>query len=116
MSDKFLVLSIAEDAATNTPIAQEGDVVTISWRCMDQDGNLLGHSDEEDDPTTFEVGTGDIVGNKLFEAFDEAVRGLSLGERVNIRVRSCELRSLPYRHMTLHCDCNAIFFDCPLNL
>lgn len=36
---------------------------------------------------TFEVGAGDIVGNNLFQAFDEAVRGLAVGDRVRIKVR-----------------------------
>jgi hypothetical protein len=34
-----------------------------------------------------QVGTGDIVGNPVFEAFDEAVRGMAVGETVTIKAR-----------------------------
>eukprot|EP00889_Picochlorum_renovo_P003315 jgi/Picre1/30345/NNA_005709.t1 len=44
-------------------VAKEGDVVTVHWACW----------------------AGDIVGNQLFEAFDEAVRGLSVGETIGIK-------------------------------
>lgn len=67
--------------------AEEGDIVTLTWRCLDDDGNVIGDSDEGEEPTTFEVGAGDIVGNRLFEAFDEAIRGVAVGEMVRIKVR-----------------------------
>ncbi len=66
--------------------AVEGDIVTVHWVCINEDGEVLESSRASDEPTTFEVGTGDIVGNRLFEAFDEVVRGMSLGETVSIRV------------------------------
>jgi FKBP-type peptidyl-prolyl cis-trans isomerase 2 len=52
---------------------------------MNQDGEELENSRvSADEPTTFEVGAGDIVGNRLFEAFDDAVRGLAVGEIASI--------------------------------
>ena len=66
--------------------AVEGDVVTVHWACMNENGEVLESSRASDEPTTFEVGTGDIVGNKLFEAFDEVVRGMALGEQVALKV------------------------------
>ena len=68
-----------------TPRAQEGDIVTIHWSCLNEQGEVLETSKTADEPTTFEVGAGDIVGNQLFEAFDEAVRGLSVGESLGIK-------------------------------
>lgn len=68
-------------------IAQEGDVVTVHWACMNEQGEVLESSRTAGEPTTFQVGAGDIVGNQLFEAFDEAVRGLSVGETIGIKVR-----------------------------
>lgn len=74
-------------AAAAAPMrAVEGDIVTIHWVCINEDGEVLESSRASDEPTTFEVGAGDIVGNRLFEAFDEVVRGMSLGETVSIRV------------------------------
>jgi FKBP-type peptidyl-prolyl cis-trans isomerase 2 len=65
--------------------AQEGDIVTIHWSCLNDQGEVIDSSKTAGEPTTFEVGAGDIVGNQLFEAFDEAVRGLSPGETIGIK-------------------------------
>ena len=65
--------------------AQEGDIVTIHWSCLNDQGEVIDSSKATGEPTTFEVGAGDIVGNQLFEAFDEAVRGLSPGETIGIK-------------------------------
>lgn len=64
----------------------EGDIVTLHWTCSNEDGEVLESSRPSNDPATFEVGAGNIVGNRIFEAFDEAVRGLAIGETVSIRV------------------------------
>lgn len=65
--------------------AEVGDVVSIHWACLDEHGATIETSQTSGEPTTFEVGAGDIVGNELFEAFDEAVRGLSVGETIGIK-------------------------------
>ena len=65
--------------------AQVGDTVTLHWSCLDDHGNVMESSRTSGEPTTFEVGAGDIVGNELFEAFDEACRGLSVGETIGIK-------------------------------
>ena len=65
--------------------AEVGDVVSIHWACLDDTGATIETSRTSGEPTTFEVGAGDIVGNELFEAFDEAVRGLSIGETIGIK-------------------------------
>lgn len=69
----------------------EGDIVSLHWRCMNEGGEVLESSDASGEPTTFEVGAGDIVGNPVFEAFDEAVRGMAVGESatITVRVRRC---------------------------
>ena len=74
--------------------AVEGDIVTLHWRCINEDGAVLESTRASDEPTTFEVGAGDIVGNRVFEAFDEAVRGLSVGESATIKV-GCAPRRVP---------------------
>jgi FKBP-type peptidyl-prolyl cis-trans isomerase 2 len=74
-------------ASTDPPArkAEVGDTVSIHWACLDDQGNTIETSRTSGEPTTFEVGAGDIVGNELFEAFDEAVRGLSVGETIGIK-------------------------------
>lgn len=47
---------------------------------------MLESSRANDEPATFEVGAGDVVGNNLYQAFDEAVRGLAVGDKVRIKV------------------------------
>jgi hypothetical protein len=51
--------------------AEVGDVVSIHWACLDERGATIETSRTSGEPATFEVGAGDIVGNELFEAFDE---------------------------------------------
>ena len=77
-------------ASEDTTKAQEGDIVTIHWSCLNEQGDVLETSKTAEEPTTFEVGAGDIVGNQLFEAFDEAVRGLTVGETIGIKANGGE--------------------------
>lgn len=67
--------------------AVEGDIVALHWRCINEAGEVLESSRATDEPTSFEVGAGDVVGNRLFEAFDEAVRGMAVGDTATLRVR-----------------------------
>ncbi len=77
-------------AATPEPVcAVEGDIVTMHWQCINEAGEVLESTRTTDEPTTFEVGAGDVVGNRLFEAFDEAVRGMAVGDNATLRVRTC---------------------------
>jgi len=41
---------------------------------------VLESSRDAGEPLTFEVGAGEMMGNKLFQGFDEAVRGLAVGQ------------------------------------
>lgn len=43
---------------------------------------------EPNEPITFEVGAGDIMGNALFQAFDEAVRGLVAGDSAVVQAKA----------------------------
>lgn len=49
---------------------------------------ILESSRSSEEPATFEIGAGDVVGNNLYQAFDEAVRGLAVGDSVKIKVES----------------------------
>jgi FKBP-type peptidyl-prolyl cis-trans isomerase 2 len=83
--------SSPDNNSTAPLVAVEGDIVEIHWTCMNQNGEELENSRlSADEPTTFEVGAGDIVGNRLFEAFDDAVRGLAVGEIASIRAQGGE--------------------------
>lgn len=65
-----------------------GDTVFIHYICRDEDGNVVDDSAEsEDHPVSFEVGAGEITGNPLFQAFDEAIRGLPLGSTTVLEAR-----------------------------
>lgn len=75
---------------SSPPVVTEGDIVTLNWKCFNEEGELLESSDQSEEPTTFEVGAGDIVGNRLFEAFDEAVRGLTVGDMTRIKAEGGE--------------------------
>ena len=60
-------------------VAMDGDTVVIHYICRDEEGNVVDDSAGSEDPVSFEVGAGEITGNPLFQAFDEAIRGLPLG-------------------------------------
>ncbi|KAK9846576.1 hypothetical protein WJX81_006929 [Elliptochloris bilobata] len=64
----------------------------VHYVCRDEDGNLIDTSREQGEPVTFEVGAGEAVGNPLFQAFDAAVRGLSLGETTTLEAQGGEWR------------------------
>ena len=84
----YLLFLNADTGTAPAPMltAEEGDIVALHWSCVNEAGEELDSSRASDDPTTFEVGAGNIVGNRLFEAFDEAVRGMTLGESAVIKV------------------------------
>ncbi|KAG2447304.1 hypothetical protein HYH02_007634 [Chlamydomonas schloesseri] len=47
----------------------------------DEDGKVLQSSETDlGEPLSFEVGAGDMMGNRLFQGFDEAVRGMAVGQ------------------------------------
>jgi FKBP-type peptidyl-prolyl cis-trans isomerase 2 len=76
----------AGDAAAPL-LAAPGDTVTLHWRCVDEEGKELESSAAAGAPLSFEVGAGDVVGNPVFETFDEAVRGRGAGEAVAVTAR-----------------------------
>ncbi|GLI68339.1 hypothetical protein VaNZ11_012741 [Volvox africanus] len=62
--------------------ASVGDVVSIHFVMRDEDGQVLQSSEKDlGEPLSFEVGAGDMMGNRLFQGFDEAVRGMAVGQR-----------------------------------
>lgn len=44
--------------------------------------------DDPNEPISFEVGAGDIMGNALFQAFDEAVRGMCVGDTAVVKAKA----------------------------
>eukprot|EP00195_Chlamydomonas_chlamydogama_P016531 CAMPEP_0202908502 /NCGR_PEP_ID=MMETSP1392-20130828/46254_1 /ASSEMBLY_ACC=CAM_ASM_000868 /TAXON_ID=225041 /ORGANISM="Chlamydomonas chlamydogama, Strain SAG 11-48b" /LENGTH=193 /DNA_ID=CAMNT_0049597885 /DNA_START=160 /DNA_END=742 /DNA_ORIENTATION=+ len=61
-------------------VASVGDIVAVHFYCKDDEGQVLESSRDAGEPLTFEVGAGEMMGNKLFQGFDEAVRGLAVGQ------------------------------------
>ncbi|GIL86240.1 hypothetical protein Vretimale_13762 [Volvox reticuliferus] len=73
-------LSSTEDDVVR--YASVGDVVNIHFVMRDEDGQVLQSSEKDlGEPLSFEVGAGDMMGNRLFQGFDEAVRGMAVGQR-----------------------------------
>eukprot|EP00955_Chlamydomonas_euryale_P016069 171633-Chlamydomonas_euryale.AAC.1 len=58
-------LDVAGDHAERT--ACVGDLVAVHFTCKDPDGNVLESSYNVEEPLMFEVGAGDMMGNKLFQ-------------------------------------------------
>ncbi|KAF6265583.1 hypothetical protein COO60DRAFT_863334 [Scenedesmus sp. NREL 46B-D3] len=74
-------------------VVVEGDIVTFHMTCADADGKVLEttkDTSKENEPMAFEVGAGDIISNPLFQAFDGALRGLAIGESVELQISGGE--------------------------
>ncbi|KAL6763490.1 hypothetical protein V8C86DRAFT_2496367 [Haematococcus lacustris] len=84
-------------------VATLGDIVTLHFVCKDSNGKVLESSRNGEEPLTFEVGVGEITGNRLFQGFDEAIRGLAVGQTTVIEAAGGEwqrelLFSVPREH------------------
>ena len=84
-------------------VAVEGDVVSLHFTCKGPDGAVLESTRSADEPLTFEVGAGEVMGNPLFQAFDGAIRGLAVGQEAVIEAEGGEwdkelLFSVPREH------------------
>ena len=67
----------------------EGDIVEVHFECRDPDGlgpGVVLESSHGGDPLKFEIGAGDVMDNALFRGFDEALRGLSVGDVTDVSV------------------------------
>jgi len=67
-------------------VLKKGDLVIIKYKAFTEDGNLL----EEADDLSLELGSGDVVGNPLFKAFDDALRSKQVGDRVECDIQGGE--------------------------
>lgn len=66
--------------ATAEPVASDGDTVAVHYHGT-LDSGAVFDSSRERDPFTFVVGSGQVI-----SGFDEAVRGLAVGETIKVRL------------------------------
>ena len=66
-------------------MVQDGDLVEVHYDGTLDDGSSFDSSRERDTPFSFEVGTGQVI-----PGFDEAVRGLKIGESREVRIPPAE--------------------------
>ncbi|GBF90665.1 hypothetical protein Rsub_03237 [Raphidocelis subcapitata] len=76
----------SEPAAPAPLVAVEGDIVTLHFVARDPDGQVIESTRAADEPLSFEIGAGEVMGNPIFKAFDGAVRGLGVGEVVEVEM------------------------------
>ena len=69
-----------DDTVENDGIADEGDLVQVHYRGTLDDGTEFDSS-EGGDPLTFTVGSGQLI-----SGFDDAVRGLAVGDTVTVTI------------------------------
>lgn len=69
-----------EGTVENDGIADEGDLVQVHYRGTLDDGTEFDSS-EGGDPLTFSVGSGQLIAG-----FDDAVRGLAVGDTVTVSI------------------------------
>ncbi|KAL3135725.1 hypothetical protein ABBQ38_006193 [Trebouxia sp. C0009 RCD-2024] len=74
---------------TDARVAVEGDTVTVQYKCMNSKGEIIQSSDDNE-PLSFEVGAGEVMGNKMFQAFDAGVRGLHIGDKTYLEASGGE--------------------------
>ncbi|KAK9814319.1 hypothetical protein WJX72_004010 [[Myrmecia] bisecta] len=81
---------IPESSAGQGPrVAMEGDVVGLEYWVREQ-GQVPQLSESQPEAVSFEVGAGEATGNPLFQAFDEAVRGMELGQSTSFQASGGE--------------------------
>ena len=71
--------------AGGTLMVQDGDLVEVHYDGTLDDGSTFDSSRERGTPFSFEVGTGQVI-----PGFDEAVRGLKIGESREVRIPPAE--------------------------
>jgi FKBP-type peptidyl-prolyl cis-trans isomerase 2 len=71
--------------AGGTFMVQDGDLVEVHYDGTLDDGSTFDSSRERGTPFSFEVGTGQVI-----PGFDEAVRGLKIGESREVRIPPAE--------------------------
>ena len=71
--------------AGGTLMVQDGDLVEVHYDGTLDDGSTFDSSREKGTPFSFEVGTGQVI-----PGFDEAVRGLKIGESREVRIPPAE--------------------------
>lgn len=81
--------SASSQQAVGPRVAEPGDTVTISYVCKSEEDVVLDASRDKE-PLQFEVGAGDVVGNALFQAFDDAVKGLKEGDAALVQAQGGE--------------------------
>jgi len=69
------------DDAGGIFMVQDGDLVEVHYDGTLDDGSTFDSSRERGTPFSFEVGTGQVI-----SGFDEAVRGLKIGESREVRI------------------------------
>lgn len=86
-----LALAVACSSPTPTPVptAQEGDRAAVHYTGTLDDGTEFDSSRERT-PLEFVVGSGQLI-----DGFDNAVRGLAVGETVTVRIEPSEAYGEP---------------------
>ena len=74
---------VGADAAAVDGCPVVGDIVRIAFGVETAEGEVL-RDDGAEEAVTFEVGASDVMGNPLFKAFDEAARGMKVGEQATV--------------------------------
>jgi FKBP-type peptidyl-prolyl cis-trans isomerase 2 len=77
------------DAVTSTTVGgfmvQDGDLVEVHYDGTLDDGSTFDSSRDRGAPFTFAVGTGEVIAG-----FDDAVRGLKVGESRTVRIEPAD--------------------------
>jgi FKBP-type peptidyl-prolyl cis-trans isomerase 2 len=73
------------DDAGGAFMVQDGDLVEVHYDGTLDDGSTFDSSRERGTPFSFEVGTGQVI-----PGFDDAVRGLKIGESREVRIPAAE--------------------------
>jgi peptidyl-prolyl isomerase F (cyclophilin D) len=83
-ADDTTTTSTETDADTDTDggfVVHDGDLVEVHYIGTLDDGSTFDSSRERGTPLSFTVGTGQVI-----PGFDEAVRGLTIGESTTVRM------------------------------
>lgn len=80
LNDSPITVRAGSNGQVSSRAAVEGDTVIVHFTVFGERGEYMESTRDAGQPLTFEVGSSEVIGSELLQAFDCGVRGLSVGK------------------------------------
>ncbi|WP_340818637.1 peptidylprolyl isomerase [Methanolobus sp. WCC4] len=89
---------------------EDGDTITIDYTGTLDDGTVFDSSEKHDEPLVFTVGAGQVI-----PGFDEAVKGMEVGEEKTFRIEAADAYGEVNPDMTQTVPRSMLQSDCEIS-